>query len=217
MANQIGRYSDEQRVSRLHEAEGAQAKEQQDGQASSPAYLTSLLGKASLYGRGNGHLRSATMLHAQQTYGNRAVQRALQPSSAIDLQRGFAGSAHVSSPARVSIQRMMRPPDYLQQSEGFVLPAPLGTSSFEDNFSQGVNEAFGLPGKLGPLYAGLPEAMGGNSGGVLDEDAGDELGGPFADMLDAGSNLSGPLGGLLGDGFGSEGSPFFDQESGDVW
>ena len=81
MANQIGRYSEEQRISRSHEAEDAQAKEQQDGQASSPAYLTSLLGEASLKGRGNAPVRSATMLNAQQTHGNRAVQRVLQRSA----------------------------------------------------------------------------------------------------------------------------------------
>jgi hypothetical protein len=60
------------------------------GPASAVAYSGGLLGDARLSGRGNAPVRAAVMQRAQQTYGNRAVQRFLQrsqPAWPTPLQR----------------------------------------------------------------------------------------------------------------------------------
>src|SRR5437763_1521872 len=54
-----------------------------------PSYPVDLLGDSVLYERGNDPVRIAVMTNAQQTYGNRAVQRFLQRSAAgsVPVQR----------------------------------------------------------------------------------------------------------------------------------
>jgi hypothetical protein len=87
-----------------------------------PVYRPSLLGDARLYGRGNAPVLQAVMLQAQQTYGNRAIQRfrqhtiatgginSIRPTSVLSVQRRSHGASqsHLPPSSLVTIQQVHR-------------------------------------------------------------------------------------------------------------
>lgn len=73
-----------------------------------PASSASLLGDSRLGGRGNAPVKVALMRQAQQTYGNRALRRALQPKLSTGVASVAAPPQPASSPATgvIFIQRL---------------------------------------------------------------------------------------------------------------
>src|SRR5207302_10525696 len=70
-----------ERASRHPAFDAAQPEFDRGGQpdsAEKPLYRPSLLDSPSIAGRGNGPARTVAMQQAQQTHGNRAVQRTIQ-------------------------------------------------------------------------------------------------------------------------------------------
>lgn len=81
MAEDNSREHDEHQRSRTVDHQAAEHDRGQYGEATpsaQTAYATNLIGDPRLNGRGNGSVKAAVMRQAQQTQGNRAVQRAIQ-------------------------------------------------------------------------------------------------------------------------------------------
>ncbi|HKP52081.1 MAG TPA: hypothetical protein VJ183_05460 [Chloroflexia bacterium] len=135
-------------------------------------YSSSLLHDRRLSMRGNAPIRARVMQKAQQTHGNRAVQRAIQP------HMGAARSA------RLPVQRMMfsgiggnsNPTDWMK------IPGPIGPVPVP--YPNMLGGGGGGAGGGGGMFDGL--------GGMLREG-----GGGLAQMMDPMGMLGG-LGGMLG-------------------
>ena len=87
MSNEYGREVDES-ASKKHGSQHDTFTPDQVGldvTDAQPTYSGSLLGDSRLDGRGNSPARIAVMQHAQQTHGNRAVQRSIQRT--VSVQR----------------------------------------------------------------------------------------------------------------------------------
>jgi hypothetical protein len=102
------------------------------GPESTAAYSGGLLGDARLSGRGNAPVRAAMMQRAQQTYGNRAVQRFLHRSQLTP---------------RTPLQREDAPPDPASQPQG-------------QGQDQGQNQSDPPPGKLASVEGTIEKVKG---------------------------------------------------------
>lgn len=90
MAEDNSREHDEHQRSRTVDHQAAEHDQGQYGEAApgaQGAYSTALVGDPRLNGRGNASVKAAVMRQAQQTQGNRAVQRAIQRAAQMPVQR----------------------------------------------------------------------------------------------------------------------------------
>jgi hypothetical protein len=111
MAEDSGRERDDHQKSQRADRQPAQPDGTLEGQLA-PGYAPlspgSLLGDSRLGGRGNAPVKVALMRQAQQTYGNRALRRALQPKLATGATNVAAPPQLGSSPPSgvIFIQRL---------------------------------------------------------------------------------------------------------------